>query len=46
LLDAAFPMLEQLDPERVRLVRQALMQLETLQSERVLMTMPLIHISN
>jgi protease-4 len=46
LLDAAFPMLEQLDPQRVRLVRQALMQLQTLQTERVLMTMPLIHVTN
>jgi hypothetical protein len=38
--------LEQLDPRRGRLVRQALMQLQTLQSERVLMTMPLMHFEN
>jgi protease-4 len=46
LLDAAIPFLEELDPQRVRLVRQALIQLQTLQTERVLMTMPLIHIEN
>jgi protease-4 len=46
LIDLALPALEQLDPQRMRLVRQALIHLQTMQSERVLMTMPLLHFAN
>ncbi len=46
LVDAAIPLLEQLDPRRARLLRQALMQLQVIESERVLMTMPLLNITN
>ncbi|MFG0333060.1 MAG: signal peptide peptidase SppA, partial [Maioricimonas sp. JB049] len=44
LVDAALPMLRQLDPRRMQLVLSALKQVELLQHERVMLTMPLIEI--
>ncbi|MFV0445607.1 MAG: signal peptide peptidase SppA [Planctomycetaceae bacterium] len=44
LWDAAAPLLQGLDPERVRLVQQALDQLDLLQSEQVLMTAPVLEL--
>ena len=41
---AALPYLEALDPSRVRAVRHALKQLEALQHEQVLLTMPILHL--
>jgi protease IV len=40
LADLAAPYLKDLDPRRVRVIRRALRQLETLQSEGVALTMP------
>lgn len=45
LLDHALPLLEGADPRRVRMLRQAALQLDTLQQERVMLTMPLYDLS-
>jgi protease-4 len=45
LLDLAAPYLQHLDPQRVRQVKQALLQLQLLQEEGVLMMMPQIRTS-
>lgn len=44
LVDAALPMLRQLDPRRAQLVIDALRQVELLQHERVMLTMPMIEL--
>jgi protease-4 len=44
LLDAALPLLEGLDPRRVQMIRQALGQLDIIQQERVMLTMPVLDI--
>lgn len=44
LLDAAVPMLEGMDPLRVRAVRNVVRQLNTLEQERVILAMPEIFI--
>ncbi|QDU37995.1 Protease 4 [Maioricimonas rarisocia] len=46
LVDAALPMLRQLDPRRLQLVLSALRQAELLKHERVMLTMPLIELSD
>lgn len=40
--ETVLPMLKGLDPQRVRVVRQAFQQLEIIQQERVTLTMPLL----
>jgi protease-4 len=46
LIDRVLPMLEGVDPARMHAVQQALLQLEMLKQERVLMSMPVMHLSN
>ena len=46
LLDAALPLLKGLEPNRVHGVLKALRQLSVLQNERVLLTMPVIEITD
>jgi protease IV len=46
-LDSLFlPVLKQLEPQRAKLVMQALRQLQVLQQERVSLTMPILDVSN
>ena len=45
LLDAALPMLEGMDPLRVRAVRNVVRQLNTLEQERVILAMPEIFLA-
>jgi len=42
LLEQAAPLLQGADPRRVRLLRQAAAQLDIVQGERLMLTMPLI----
>ena len=44
LLDAALPMLEGMDPRRVKAVRNVVRQLSTLEQERVILAMPEIFV--
>ncbi|MEZ6056036.1 MAG: signal peptide peptidase SppA [Planctomycetaceae bacterium] len=45
LWEAALPMLQGLDPERLKIVQQGFQQIELLQKEGVVLTMPLMHIT-
>jgi protease-4 len=46
LIDRVLPLLEGVDPARISAVKQALLQLEMLKHERVLMTMPVMYFSD
>ena len=45
LLDAALPLLEGMEPQRVKAIRNVLQQLNTLEQERVILAMPEIFIA-